>query len=49
MSTLPTLFRMIIIVALLVGAVYAGMFALANFVQPTLRPMEQTIPAAKLK
>ena len=46
---MPTLFRLILVLALLAGAAYAGMFALATLVSPVPRPMEQAIPAAKLK
>ena len=46
---MPTLFRLILVVALLAGTVYAGLFALATFVKPDQRPMEQVIPASKLK
>lgn len=46
---MPTLFRLILLVALLAGAAYAAMFALATLVKPEQRPMEQAIPASKLK
>jgi hypothetical protein len=46
---LPSLLRVIFVLALLAGAVYGGMIALVTFVQVTPRPMEQTIPPAKLK
>jgi hypothetical protein len=45
----PTLFRFIATLAILAGLVFAGMFALATFVEPTPREMSVTIPAAKLQ
>ena len=38
---MPTLIRLIITLLFLAGLVYAGMFALVTFVEPT--PKEQTI------
>jgi hypothetical protein len=38
---MPTLFRLLITLLFLAGLVYAGMFALVAFVEPT--PKEQTI------
>ncbi|MCJ2053687.1 histidine kinase [Methylobacterium sp. J-070] len=46
---MPTLFRFFAILAILAGLVFAAMFALANFVQPTPREMIVTIPASKLQ
>ncbi len=46
---MPTLFRLVLVLALLAGAAYAGMFALATLVKPQTRPMEQAIPASRLK
>ena len=46
---MPSLVRFIIIVVVLAAAVFAGMLALATFVQVTPRPMEEAIPASKLK
>ena len=46
---MPTLLRLIVVAALLAGAAYAGMFALATLVKPVPRPMEQTISPAKLR
>ncbi|AWN41080.1 histidine kinase [Methylobacterium durans] len=46
---MPTLFRFIATLAVLAGLVFAGMFALATFVEPTPREMSVTIPAAKLQ
>lgn len=46
---MPTLFRFLATLAILGGLVFAGMFALATFVQPTPREMSVSIPAAKLQ
>ncbi|MDR7035366.1 MULTISPECIES: histidine kinase [Methylobacterium] len=46
---MPTLFRFIATLAILAGLVFAGMFALATFVEPTPREMSVPIPAAKLQ
>ncbi|AWI89307.1 MULTISPECIES: histidine kinase [Methylorubrum] len=46
---MPTLFRFLATIAILAGLVFAGMFALATFVQPTPREMSVTIPPAKLQ
>ena len=46
---MPSLVRFIIVVVVLAAAVFAGMLALATFVQVTPRPMEEAIPASKLK
>ena len=43
---MPTLFRFLLVVGLLAGAVYAGLFALATFVEPEKREMRVTIPAS---
>lgn len=45
---MPTLFRFLVIVALLAAAGYAAMFGLATFVQPEPREITVTIPASKL-
>lgn len=47
-STLPSLFRFLLIVGILAGLVWGGMFALVTFVEPTPREMTQTIPPQKL-
>ena len=46
---MPTLFRLIAVAAVVVGAAYAAMFALATFVEPQPREMSQTLPPSKLK
>lgn len=45
---MPTLIRLIITLAFLVGLVYAGMFALITFVEPTPEPVTIRIPARDL-
>jgi hypothetical protein len=44
----PSLFRFLFVVAVLVGLVWGGMIALVTFVEPSPREMTQTIPAQKL-
>lgn len=39
---MPTLFRFLLVIAILAGLGYAAMFALATFVQPD--PREITVP-----
>jgi hypothetical protein len=48
-TDVPTLFRFFATLAILAGLVFAAMFALANFVQPTPREMTVSIPASKLQ
>jgi hypothetical protein len=45
---LPTLFRFLMVIAVLGGLVYAGLFALATLVEPEPREMTSTIPASRL-
>jgi phage shock protein PspC (stress-responsive transcriptional regulator) len=45
---MPTLFRFLFVVALLVGLVWGGMYMLATLVKPASRQMVQTIPPARL-
>jgi hypothetical protein len=45
---LPTLFRFLVVVAVLAGLVYAGLYALANFVQVRPREITQTIQLPKV-
>ncbi len=45
---MPTLTRLIIILAILAGLVYAGMIALVTFVHPTQTEMTIRIPSEKL-
>ena len=44
---MPSLFRLLTAVAIIVGVVYGAIFALANFVSPKSREMTVTIPPAK--
>ena len=46
---MPSLFRFLFTIAILGGLVFAGMFVLATFVEPTPREMSVTIPNAKLQ
>lgn len=45
---MPTLIRLVITVLFLVGLVYAGMFALIAYVQPTPKEVTIRIPASEL-
>ena len=45
---MPSLVRFLIVVGVIVALVVAAMLALASFVTPEARPMEQAIPPAKL-
>lgn len=47
-NEMPTLTRLIFILAVLAGLVYAGMIALVTFVHPTQTEMTIRIPAEKL-
>jgi hypothetical protein len=44
---MPSLLRLIAIVAVLVGIVYGGLYALAHFVQPKSREITVSIPPDK--
>ena len=41
---MPSLFRFLTVVAIIVGIVYGAIFALANFVSPKSREMTVNIP-----
>nr|WP_276592455.1 MULTISPECIES: histidine kinase [unclassified Methylobacterium] len=43
------MFRFFATLAILAGLVFAAMFALATFIQPTPREMSVAIPASKLQ
>lgn len=45
---MPTLFRFLVVIAVLAGLAYAAMFALATLVEPEPREMTTTIPASRL-
>lgn len=44
---MPSLLRLLAIVAVLVGIVYGGLYALAHFVQPKSREITVSIPPDK--
>ena len=44
---MPSLFRFLSVVAVIVGIVYGAIYALANFVSPKSREMTVTIPHDK--
>ncbi len=44
---MPSLFRFLMVLAVIGGIVYGAIFALANFVKPKPREMTVTIPADK--
>ncbi len=44
---MPSLFRFLTVVGIIVGVVYGVIFTLANFVNPKPREMIVTIPADK--
>jgi len=45
---MPTLFRLLVVIAIMVGLVYGGMYALATFVKPNKGEMSVRIPPEKL-
>ncbi|MGH6817352.1 MAG: hypothetical protein ACREC1_01100, partial [Methylovirgula sp.] len=47
-TTVPSLFRLLVTVGLLVGLVYATMLALVTFVTPQPHQIIQTIPTSRL-
>ena len=44
---MPSLFRFLTVVAIIVGIVYGAIFALANFVNPKPRDMTINVPSDK--
>ncbi|HOV03078.1 MAG TPA: histidine kinase [Kaistiaceae bacterium] len=46
---MPTLFRFLTVVAVIAGLVFAGLTALAIFVEPQPRDMTIAVPKAKLR
>ncbi len=44
---MPSLFRFLTVVAIIVGIVYGAIFSLANFVHPKPREITVTIPPDK--
>jgi len=47
-ASVPTLFRLLLVVGLLGGLVYAGMVALVTFVEPEQREIVQTVSPSRL-
>ena len=47
MSALPSLFRFLVVAAVLAGLVWGGLYALANFVTAPPREITETIPLPK--
>ena len=45
---MPTLFRFLTTIAIIIGIVYGAMFALVTFVEPRQAEMSVRIPADKL-
>lgn len=45
---MPTLTRLVVVVAVTVGVIYGAMYALANFVEPNPRDMTIRIPPERL-
>lgn len=46
---MPSLFRFLLVIGLLGGIAYAGVFSLAQYVQPQPREMIVNIPPDKLR
>ena len=44
---MPSLFRLLTVIAILGGMVYGGLYALAHFVQPKPREISVSIPPDK--
>jgi hypothetical protein len=42
---MPSLFRFLTVVAIIVGVIYGALFTLVNFVNPKPREMTVTVPA----
>lgn len=47
-GAMPTLFRLLTVLAIIVGLVYGAMYALATFVKPTKGEMTERIPVERL-
>ena len=45
--TMPSLFRLLVVIAVLGAAVYGGLYALSHFVQPKSREITVSIPPDK--
>ena len=48
-TEMPSLFRFLTVIAVIVGVVYGAIYALANFVHPRSREMTVTIPPDKFQ
>ena len=46
---MPTLFRFLTILAIIVGVVYGAVFALATFVKPNVAEISERVPLKKLE
>lgn len=46
---MPTLFRLLTVIVILIGMVYGAMFALATFVEPNRAEMMLQVPADRLE
>ena len=44
---MPSLLRLLTVIAILCGVVYGGLYSLAHFVRPSSREMSVSIPANK--
>ncbi len=47
-GVMPTLFRLLTIIAVIVGLVYGAMFALVTFVKPNTGEMTERVPIDRL-
>jgi phage shock protein PspC (stress-responsive transcriptional regulator) len=45
--TMPSLVRLLTVIAIICGIVYGGLYALAHFVQPKPREISVTVPPDK--
>jgi hypothetical protein len=45
---MPSLFRFLAVIGIIAGLIYAGLWALAHFVEPHPREMTVTIPQERL-
>lgn len=45
---MPTLFRFLVVIAILAGIVYGAMFALVTFVEPNTGEISVRVPADRL-
>jgi hypothetical protein len=48
-GAMPSLIRLIVVLALIAGAVYGGMFALVMLVEPSPREMTIRVPPERLQ